>query len=287
MTELPFEPEVSEQYLAARTRIANWINATTNIINSLSSRDSNSRLGRDVMHGDASPSRPQPSSRGHCPSNPDMHTRDPSQADPLYFAPGRKRSASPYPSRAYPISRSRSVHISKRPQASLQMIHPPALPLLVLPSSQTHNAPVSPTSGTSLNRRQCHSPVQSSGLPRSPVHPPAQRPRHHSSGVSFPSHIDPHPHPPPQFSHTGNVIYPSRHHAIHSSPSIVYAPSSFPGDDPHIGGSSSSLDTIGPPINRENPHLRPYPSSTNLQSNGSLRNASFMTSPDYDSATEA
>jgi hypothetical protein len=39
------------------------------------------------------------------------------------------------------------------------------------------------------------------------------------------------------------------------------------------------LDTIGPPINRENSQLYPYPSSTALQSNGDLCNASFMTSP--------
>jgi hypothetical protein len=54
--------------------------------------------------------------------------------------------------------------------------------------------------------------------------------------------------------------------------------------DSHIGGSSSSLNTIGPSINHENPQLRPYPSSTALQSNGHLSNASFMTSPSYDSS---
>ena len=50
--------------------------------------------------------------------------------------------------------------------------------------------------------------------------------------------------------------------------------------------SSSSLDTIRPPINRENPQLLPYPSSTTVQSNGSLYNASFMTTPSYDSLIE-
>ena len=49
----------------------------------------------------------------------------------------------------------------------------------------------------------------------------------------------------------------------------------------HVWGSNSSLDTIRP-INRENPQLRPYPSSTALQSNGSVYNASFMTSSSYD-----
>ena len=58
------------------------------------------------------------------------------------------------------------------------------------------------------------------------------------------------------------------------------------GDDSLIGGSSSSLDTIGPPIDHENPQLRPYPSSTTIQSNGGLCGASFMTSPSYDSFIE-
>jgi hypothetical protein len=61
--------------------------------------------------------------------------------------------------------------------------------------------------------------------------------------------------------------------------------SSSLGDDSHIGGSSSSLDTIVP-INHENPQLCPYPSSITLQSNGSIYNASFMTSPTYDSLIE-
>ncbi|KAI0270904.1 hypothetical protein BGY98DRAFT_1100574 [Russula aff. rugulosa BPL654] len=56
--------------------------------------------------------------------------------------------------------------------------------------------------------------------------------------------------------------------------------------DSHIGGSSSSLDTIRPPINRENSQLLPYPSSITLQSNGSIYNASFMTSPSFDSLIE-
>jgi hypothetical protein len=60
---------------------------------------------------------------------------------------------------------------------------------------------------------------------------------------------------------------------------------SFLGDT-HSGGSSSSLNTIGPSINHENPQLFPYPSSTALQSNGDLCNASFMTSPSYDSFIE-
>ncbi|KAI0276108.1 hypothetical protein BGY98DRAFT_737942 [Russula aff. rugulosa BPL654] len=58
------------------------------------------------------------------------------------------------------------------------------------------------------------------------------------------------------------------------------------GDNSHIGGSSSNLDTIRPPINHENPQLLPYPSSTVLQSNGNLCNASFMTSPSYDTFFE-
>ena len=56
------------------------------------------------------------------------------------------------------------------------------------------------------------------------------------------------------------------------------------GDDSPIGGSSSNLDTIRPLINHENRQLLPYASSTDLQSNGSLYNASFMTSPSHDSS---
>ena len=46
------------------------------------------------------------------------------------------------------------------------------------------------------------------------------------------------------------------------------------------------LDGTGPPINHKNPQPLPYPSSTALQSNGYLSNASFMTSPSYSSFTE-
>jgi len=52
-------------------------------------------------------------------------------------------------------------------------------------------------------------------------------------------------------------------------------------------GSSLSMDTIEPPINRENPQLRPYPSFTTLQSNGDVYNASFVTSPSDNSLFEA
>ena len=61
-------------------------------------------------------------------------------------------------------------------------------------------------------------------------------------------------------------------------------PSSL-GDHSHIGSSSSSLDTIVP-INHENPQLLQYPSSTALQSNGSIYGASFMTCPSYNSLIE-
>ncbi len=57
-------------------------------------------------------------------------------------------------------------------------------------------------------------------------------------------------------------------------------------DDSLIGGSSSSSDTIRPPIDHENSQLLPYPSSTTLQSNGSVYNASFVTSPSYNSSIE-
>lgn len=55
------------------------------------------------------------------------------------------------------------------------------------------------------------------------------------------------------------------------------------GDDSHFG--SSSLDTIVP-INLGNPQLLPYPSSSGtIQSNGSIYNTSFMTSPSHDSGS--
>jgi len=57
-------------------------------------------------------------------------------------------------------------------------------------------------------------------------------------------------------------------------------------NDSHVWGSSSSLNTIRP-INHENPQLLPYPSSTTLQSNGSVYNASFMTSPSYGSLVDS
>ena len=53
-----------------------------------------------------------------------------------------------------------------------------------------------------------------------------------------------------------------------------------------IGGSSSSLDTIRPPAKHENRQLLPYSSSSTLQSNGSLCNASFMTSASHNSSIE-
>jgi hypothetical protein len=46
-------------------------------------------------------------------------------------------------------------------------------------------------------------------------------------------------------------------------------------------GSSSSLDTT-----YINPQLLPHPSAITLQSNGSVYNASFMTTPSYDSLIE-
>ena len=58
------------------------------------------------------------------------------------------------------------------------------------------------------------------------------------------------------------------------------------GDASLIGGSSSSLETIRSPINYDNPQLRPYPSSTTLQSNGGRCSLSFMTSPSDDSLIE-
>ena len=61
---------------------------------------------------------------------------------------------------------------------------------------------------------------------------------------------------------------------------------SFLDDDSPIEGSSSNLDTIGPPVNHENLQHLPYPSSTTLPSNGGPCNISFMTSPSCDSFIE-
>jgi hypothetical protein len=177
---------------------------------------------------------------------------------------------------------------------------PPAPPQAAPPtgSSRTHSR----THPNSSNHPYSHPPAQPSSNPTLPptlyhTGPTAQRPHRHSSRAGSSSHIGPHPHPhpPSQFahvgsqqssSHTGRGISPPRRHG-HGVPSIVYPLSPFHGGDPHIGGSSSSLVTIGPPTNHEHPQLRPYPSSTALQSNGSVCNASFITSPsDYASPTE-
>ena len=56
--------------------------------------------------------------------------------------------------------------------------------------------------------------------------------------------------------------------------------------DTLTGGPSSNLRRIGLPINYENLQLLPYPSSTAIQSNGDLGNASFTTSPSYNSLIE-
>ena len=125
---------------------------------------------------------------------------------------------------------------------------------------------------------------------------------------------------PPPINHIRSLY---RHPTLQRSDGLRSA-SSFLGDDLHIGSSSSSLDTIGPappisherspyrrptlqrnnglhnapsflddrldgtgpPINHKNPQPLPYPSSTALQSNGYLSNASFMTSPSHSSFTE-
>jgi hypothetical protein len=78
---------------------------------------------------------------------------------------------------------------------------------------------------------------------------------------------------------------PYRHPTLKSDTGL-HNVSSFFGDDSQIGGSSSSLDTIGAPIDHGNPQLLPYPSSITLQSNGGVYNASLMTSPSFDSFFE-
>jgi hypothetical protein len=165
---------------------------------------------------------------------------------------------------------------------------PPAPPQAAPPtdSSKTHSR----THPYSSNHSYPHPPPQPSSNPRLPptLYHSGSTVQHHSSRAGFSSHIGPHPQPPSQFPHVGSQqsgfhtdsgISPSRRHG-HGPLSIVYALSSFHGDDSHmIGGSSSSLVTIGPPANRDNPQIRPYSSSTDLHSNGSTCDASFTTSP--------
>ncbi|KAI0272882.1 hypothetical protein BGY98DRAFT_149151 [Russula aff. rugulosa BPL654] len=183
---------------------------------------------------------------------------------------------------ALPRSRSRSNRSSKLPQKPVHSS--------THPHSSNHSyphPPARPSSNPRLPPTMCHSGST------------VQRPL-----AGFSSHIGPHPHPHPpshlpdlyptlnkrtqqnfhvgsqqSSSHTGSGISPSQRHG-HGPLSIVYAQSSFPGDESNmIGGSSSSSVTIGPPTNRDNPQLRPYSSSTDLHSNGSLCDASFVTSP--------
>lgn len=113
--------------------------------------------------------RSQPGSHGHHPSNPNMHSRVPSNSVPLYVTPPppvvaphpemihvRPSPTSPLSSQQSPHNsyfppgshndpsappRSRSIRSSKRPQVSLQMIYAPPPGA----SSQPHSAPVSPT----------------------------------------------------------------------------------------------------------------------------------------------
>jgi hypothetical protein len=93
----------------------------------------------------------------------------------------------------------------------------------------------------------------------------------------------------PPIKNEGPQRSPYRHPALQRNDGSGNASiTTILGDDSLIGGSSSSLDTIRrrPSINLENPQLLPYPSSTDLQSNGSIYNASFMTSPSDDSFFE-
>ncbi len=81
--------------------------------------------------------------------------------------------------------------------------------------------------------------------------------------------------------HIDSVLFRETAWAIH------HPFSAMTRDDPLFGGSSSSLDTIRPPINHKNPQLSPYASSSSLQSNGDTCNASFTTSPSDDSLSDS
>ena len=112
------------------------------------------------------------------------------------------------------------------------------------------------------------------------VMPPMPRPPSHPQAVEGAANRSPFPlaptasfQPPPSSQALArrnprffNPIFPTRIVPVRRS---VSAPPGLPKPFP----------TIGPPINHESPQLVPYPSSTALQSNGSIYNASFMTSP--------
>ena len=200
-------------------------------------------------------SRSQPGSHGHHPSNPDMHSRVPSNAVPLYVSPPppvvntHPETIHVRPSPTGPVSiqqslhnpyfppdphngpsappRSRSIRSSKRPQVSLQMIYAPPPPQL---SSQSRSAPVSPT-GEGFQPTQPPPPMPQPG----PIVAP-------SPVYGFPSPTSP-PEPPQAAPPTGSSRTHSRTHSYSSNHSYPHPPaqqSSNPGPQPPLYHSGST-----------------------------------------------
>ena len=217
-------------------------------------------------------SRPQPGSHGHHPSNPDMHSRVPSNAVPLYVTPpppviathpetihirpsptGPQHNAyfPPDPHNdpsAPPRSRSRSIRSSNRPQVSLQMIYspPPPVPL----SSQSQSAPVSPT-GEGFQPTQPPPPLPQPGLVIAP-----------SPVYGFPPTSP--PEPPQAAPPTGSSRTHSRTHSYssnHSYPHPPAQPSSNPGPPPTLYHSGSTAQRPRRHSSRagSTSHIDPHP----------------------------
>lgn len=212
-------------------------------------------------------SRPQPGSHGHHPSNPDMHSRVPSNAVPLYVTPPPPIVAthpetihvrpSPTgqqsPPNAYfppdpqndPSSRprSKSIRSSKRPQVSLQMIYSPPPPR----SSQSHSVPVSPT-GEGFQPAQPPPPLPQPGsiIAPSPVY-------------GFPSVNSP-PESPQAVPPTGSS---KTHSRTHSYTHPAAQQSSNPGPPPTLYHSGSTAQRPRRHSSRagSSSHLDPHPSS--------------------------
>ncbi|KAI0290162.1 hypothetical protein BC826DRAFT_1028421 [Russula brevipes] len=249
-------------------------------------------------------SRSQPGSHGHHPSNPNIHSRAPSNAVPLYVNPHHPAIAAhpetihvrPSPTgpgvqqnptrtllqthiMRLPFKpRSRSMRSSRVPPPPLQMIYAPPPPPPLIPSSQSHSAPVSPSDESYHSVQQAPplpplgphfvapSPVYGFPSPNSPPEPPQAAPqqtssRTHSRTHSYSSnHSYPHPPAPqlpnpgpPSSYHSGSAQRPRRHSSSragsshpdppqHPPPSIVYAPS-----------ASSSSYAYNPPVITSHP----------------------------------
>ena len=231
-----------------------------------------------TYHHQHSAGRSQPGSHGHHPSNPNMHSRVPSNAVPLYVTPPPPVIASHpetihvRPSPTSPLSiqqstpnsyfppdphndpaappRSRSIRSSKskRPQVSLQMMYSP--PVL---SSQSHSAPVSPA-GESFQPTQPPPP-----LPHPP--PPIMSP---SPMYGFPTASSP-PEPPQAAPPTGSGRTHSRTHSYSSNHSYPHPPAQLPNN----AGPPPTLYHSGSTAQRPRRHSSRAGSHVDLQQSSS------------------